>query len=162
VADEEKESTDGLEALRTELESLKREKEALDGRLEAREATIVELQAVLATRETEVADLKQGLAESGQKLAEINGLLAQAVASYRELMVVEHPEIPPEFITGDSVESVDESLQSAQTLVDKVKKGIEAENSRTRVPVGAPPRAPLDLSGLSPREKIQYAIGGKR
>jgi chromosome segregation ATPase len=162
VSDEEKEPTDELEALREELERLKREKEALDGRLEAREATIGELEATLAARETEVEGLKESLAGAEQKLAETNDLLAQAVASYRELMVAAHPEIPPEFITGDSVEAVDESLQSARTLVDKVKQGIEAETSRTRVPAGAPQRAPLDLSALSPREKIQYAIGGKR
>ena len=162
MADEEKEPTDELEVLREELEGLKQEKEALNGRLEAREAAIGELQAALAARDAEIAGLKRNLAESEQKMAEINDLLAQAVASYRELMVAAHPEIPPEFITGDSVESVDESLQNARTLVDKVKQGIEAETSRTRVPAGAPQRAPLDLSVLSPREKIQYAIGGKR
>jgi len=30
------------------------------------------------------------------------------------------------------------------------------------VPAGAPGRRASDLSALSPREKIQYAIGGKK
>jgi chromosome segregation ATPase len=161
VADEEKELSDELEALREERESLKQEKEVLNVELKARERTIGELQEALTARDTEIAGLKQTIAEAERKLAQINDSLSQAVASYRELVVAAHPEIPPELIAGDSVESVDESLQSAKALVDRVRQGIEEETSRTRVPAGAPQRAPLDLSVLSPREKIQYAIGGK-
>ncbi len=161
MADEEKEVNGELEGLRGELESLKQAKEALERELKAREATVGELQEALATRDTEIAGLKQTISEAEGKLSEINALLSQAVASYRELVVAAHPEIPPELITGDSVAEVDESLRSAEALVDKVKQGIEAETARTRVPAGSPPRMPLDLSVLSPREKIQYAIGGK-
>ena len=162
MADEEKEMTDEFAALREEVETLEREKEAFSRELEAKEAATGELEEVLAARDAEVAGLKQTIAESEGKLAHINDLLSQAVASYRELVVTANPEIPPELITGDSVESVDESLQSARALVEKVKQGIEEETSRTRVPAGAPQRAPVDLSVLSPREKIEYAIGGKR
>lgn len=162
MADEEKALTDELEALQKELENLKQEKELLGSEFRARETTISELQGTLATRDTEITELKQTFSESEQKLAQINDSLSQAVASYRELAAAMHPEIPLELITGDSVAAVDESLKSAQALVDKVKQGIEAETLKTRVPAGAPPRAPLDLSGLSPREKIEYAIGGKR
>ena len=162
MADEENELTDGLEALRAELESLKQEKETLNGELKAKETTIGELEEALASRDTEIAGLKQTITEAEEKLTQINDSLSQAVASYRELVVAAHPEIPPELITGDSVESIDESLRNAQALVDKVKQGIEAEASKTRVPAGAPQRTPLDLSVLSPREKIEYAIGGKR
>jgi len=162
VADEEKEMTDEFAALREEVERLKGEKEAFSRELEAKEAATGELEETLATRDAEVAGLKQTITEAEEKLAHINDLLSRAVASYRELVVTANPEIPPELITGDSVESVDESLQSARALVEKVKQGIEEETSRTRVPAGAPQRAPVDLSALSPREKIEYAIGGKR
>jgi len=162
VADEEKEMTDEFAALREEVERLKGEKEAFSRELEAKEAATGELEETLATRDAEVAGLKQTITEAEEKLAHINDLLSRAVASYRELVVAANPEIPPELITGDSVESVDESLQSARALVEKVKQGIEEETSRTRVPAGAPQRAPVDLSALSPREKIEYAIGGKR
>lgn len=162
MADEEKEMTDEFAALREEVERLKGEKEAFSRELEAKEAATGELEETLATRDAEVAGLKQTITEAEEKLAHINDLLSRAVASYRELVVAANPEIPPELITGDSVESVDESLQSARALVEKVKQGIEEETSRTRVPAGAPQRAPVDLSALSPREKIEYAIGGKR
>jgi len=162
VTDEEKELTDELEKLRAALESLKQEKEVLNNELKVKEATIGELEEALASRDTEISELKQTVAEAEGKLVQINDSLSQAVASYRELVVAAHPEIPPELITGDSIELIDESRQSAQALVDKVKQGIEAETLKTRVPPGAPQRAPLDLSVLSPREKIEYAIGGKR
>lgn len=160
MADEEKEMTDELEALQQERENLKREKELLNSELKDRETTIKELQETLTVRDAEISELKQTIGESEQKLAQINDLLSRAVASYRELAAALHPEIPPELITGDSVEAVDESIKSAQALVEKVKQGIEAETAKTRVPAGAPQRTPPDLSVLSPREKIEYAIGG--
>jgi hypothetical protein len=43
-----------------------------------------------------------------------------------------------------------------------VKKSVEKEISNIKVPAGAPGRRASDLSALSPREKIQYAIGGKK
>ncbi len=67
-----------------------------------------------------------------------------------------------ELVSGDTVGAVDESLKNARDLVEKVKQEIEAETSKAKIPIGAPQRAPLDVSALSPREKIQFAIGGKR
>jgi len=162
VADEEKELTDELEATRGELKRLKQEKEELIGELESKNAVIAELEQTVASKDSEVALLKQTIAESEQKLAEINETLAQAIASYKSLVVEMNPEIPAELITGDTVEAINESLENARALIDRVRQGIEAEASKTKVPAGAPQRAPLDLSVLSPREKIQYAIGGKR
>ena len=70
------------------------------------------------------------------------------------------PDVPEELIAGDSIEAIADSLTSAKELVTKIRKGMEAEISLARVPIGAPERAAPDLSALSPREKIQYAIGG--
>ena len=162
MADEEKELTDELETTRDELKRLRQEKEELVRELESKDATIAELEQTVASKDSEIALLKQSIAESEQKLAEINETLAQAIASYKSLVVETNPEIPAELITGDTVEAINESLENARVLIDKVRQGIEAEASRTKVPAGAPQRAPLDLSVLSPREKIQYAIGGKR
>jgi len=160
VADEERELTDELEAAREELERLKQEKEALARELESRDATSAKLEQALVSKDGEIALLKQALAESEQKLAQTGDALAQAVASYKELVMATNPEIPPELITGDTIAAINESLENARALINRVKQGIEAEASRTRVPAGAPQRASIDLSVLSPREKIQYAVGG--
>ena len=162
MADEEKELTDELEATRDELARLRQEKEELVRELESKNAAIAELEQTVASKDSEVTLLKQAITESEQKLTEINDTLAQAIASYKSLVVETNPEIPADLITGDTIEAINESLENARALIDKVRQGIEAEASRTKVPAGAPQRAPLDLSVLSPREKIQYAIGGKR
>jgi len=162
VADKEQELMDELATARDELERLKQEKEALTRELESRNATIVELEQVVASKDSEIVILKQAVAESDRKLAELNNTLAQAVASYKGLVTETNPEVPDELITGNTIDAINESLENARALIDRVKQGIEAEVSKTKIPVGAPQRTPLDLSVLSPREKIQYAIGGKR
>ena len=162
VADEEQEPRDEIEVIRSELEVARQEREALTRTLESRDAAIVRLEQALVGKESEVCALTQTVAEAERKLAEISEALAQAVASYKALVVTSNPGVLEELITGSTVEEVDASLKSARTLVERVKQEIEVEASRTKVPAGAPQRAPLDLSALSSREKIQYAIGGKR
>jgi len=162
MADEEKELTDEQEAAEGELERLKQEKEEFIHTLESKDAVIAELEQAVNSKDSEIAILKQSIADSEQRLVEINATLAQAIASYKGLVMQTNPEIPVELLAGDTIEVINESLQNARALVDKVRQGIEAEISKTRVPAGAPQRAPLDLSVLSPREKIQYAIGGKK
>jgi chromosome segregation ATPase len=162
MADEEKELTDEQEAAEGELEGLRQEKEEFIHTLESKNAAIAELEQAVNSKDREIATLKQSIADSEQRLAEINATLVQAIASYKGLVMQTNPEIPVELLAGDTIEVINESLQNARALVDKVRQGIEAEISKTRVPAGAPQRAPLDLSVLSPREKIQYAIGGKK
>ena len=78
------------------------------------------------------------------------------------LVVQANPGVPAELITGDTIEEVNVSLKNAQAIVDRVRQEMEAEASKTKIPAGAPQRTPPDLSALSPREKIKYAIGGER
>ena len=138
------------------------ELKAKDARLSEAETRITELEQVIADRDSELATLKQAVAESDEALTNVKNSLAQAVSSYRALVVQANPDIPDELITGDSIEAIDQSLENARNLISRVKQGLEVEAAKTRVPAGAPQRTPPDLSALSPREKIQYAIGGKR
>ena len=160
VTEKKQELTDGLESSGGELEGLKQEKEALSRELEFREATIAKLKQELTDKDSEVTALKQAMAEAEKRLTDVNDALAKAVASYKALVVESGPGVLAELITGDTVDEVDESLKNAKILIDRVRQEIEEETSKTKVPAGAPQRAPLDMSALSPREKIQYAIGG--
>ena len=89
--------------------------------------------------------------------------LAEALAAYKALVVRSNPAVFAELISGDSFEAINNSLESARTLIAKVRQSVEAEIASGKVPAGAPPRTVPDLENLSPREKIQYAIskGGK-
>ena len=143
----------------TELEGLLAEK---DQALAARDLRISELEQAVAERDSQIAALKQSVTELEQRLTEVEDRLAQAVSSYRALAVKSNPSLPEEAIVGDSIEEIDASLAGAQALVDRVRQELEAEIAAARIPAGAPQRKPLDLSALSPKEKIQYAIGERR
>ena len=93
--------------------------------------------------------------------AEIKGLKQQtkiAVSRYRDALIAGAPDLPEELVQGNSIEELDRSLESAKKIVEKVASRIEARAPEARVPSGAPARRPADVSGLSPREKILYAI----
>jgi uncharacterized coiled-coil protein SlyX len=138
-------------------------------RVEELEALLAEKDQQLAERNSRIAKLEQAMADKDsqmaaikQSAAELEDSLAQAVASYRALVVQANPGVPEELISGDSIEAIDQSVAAAQTLVAKVRKGLEAEIAGAKIPAGAPLRTPPDLSALSPQEKIQYAIGERR
>ena len=133
-----------------------------DEELARTNARLAELEQALAGRDSDIATLRQSRDELEGRVANISNSLAEAVDSYKDMVVQANPEVIEELISGDTIESINESLSEAKTLVSKVRQGVEAEISLIRVPAGAPERTSLDLSALSPREKIQYAIGGKR
>ena len=128
-----------------------------------------ELESLVAQKDEEltkanarITELEQTVTESEEKLKAMSNSLDEAVASYKVTVVEANPEVPEELISGDTIESINESLSQAKTMISRVRQGLEAEIQATKIPVGAPQRTPPDLSALSPREKIQYAIGGKQ
>lgn len=123
-------------------------------------ARLAELEQTLVDRDTEIAELKRTGEELTEKCNALGNALAEAVAGYKEMVVQANPEVIGELIEGDTIESINKSLEQAKTLVSKVRQGVEEEISLMKVPAGAPERTPQDLSALSPREKIRYAIGG--
>ena len=130
--------------------------------LEPVRARVLELEGLVAQRDEEVAQANARVSELEQAVDGLDSKLAEAVSSYRSLAVETNPTVLGELITGDTVEDINASLEKAKTLVSRVKEGLEAEIASARVPAGAPERAPINLEALSPREKIEYAIGGRR
>jgi hypothetical protein len=126
------------------------------------EQKAAQFEQVIAEKESEIAALRKSEGELKEKLSAVSKALNEAVAGYKDRVLELNPEIEAELIGGDTVEAVNTSLQKAVNLVGRVKKSMEKEMSNIRVPAGAPGRRATDLSGLSPREKIQYAIGGKK
>jgi uncharacterized coiled-coil protein SlyX len=130
--------------------------------LAEKSSQLSELEQALAERDEQLNSLKQSVAELEAKLAELADSRSQALASYRALVISSNPDLPEELIAGESVEEIDKSLASARALIDRVRERLETEIAGSRIPAGAPLRAPLDLSVLSPQEKIQYAMGERR
>lgn len=142
----------------TELESRLAQK---DEELARANARLLELEQAITSRDSELASLNQSRTELDERLTTVSDALAEAVSSYKAMLVQTNPEIIVELISGDSIEAINESLSQAKTLVTKVRQGVEAEILLAKVPAGAPERTSPDLSALSPREKIQYAIAGQ-
>ncbi len=141
-----------------ELESLIAQK---DEELAKANARLIELKQTVAGKDSDIASLKRSKDELEARLTTLSHSLAETVASYKAMAIQANPEVIEELISGDTVEAINESLKRAKTLVTRVRQGLEAEIASAKVPAGAPIRTPPDLSALSPREKINYAIGGK-
>ena len=145
-----------------EVETLKLQNETLKHELKDRDTVILRLEQEKADRDSEIAALKQAMTDAEGRINEINEDLAKTVAAYKEQVIQGNPGVPADMIVGDTVEEIDESKKKALALIEKVRQEMEAEASKMRIPGGAPQRTPMDLSGLSAREKIQYAIGGSQ
>src|SRR3972149_1798753 len=125
----------------------------------AEEARITELELALEEMGRDLAAYRSELAIRGEEVASLKGELALAVVGYRRLLLAGAPEVPEELVTGETVAGVEASLEAARHMVERVRRQIEARANAQRVPVGAPPRRAPDLAGLSPQEKIAYALG---
>jgi uncharacterized coiled-coil protein SlyX len=130
--------------------------------LEQVRSRVIELEALVAQKDEELAKTNARVSELELVVAESDERLAQAVSSYKALVVKLNPGVLEELIVGDTIEDINASLERAETIVGKVRQGLEVEMASARVPAGAPERTPPDLSALSPSEKIQYAIGGRK
>ena len=108
------------------------------------QAELAEARAVLAQRDTEVDALRHQL--------------TSATAHYREALLTAAPEVPAELVTGATPEEVEASLAQARGMVERIRSNIEAQLAEQRVPTGAPIRSAPDVSALSARDKIAYAL----
>jgi chromosome segregation ATPase len=154
-----------LTALREQLS----EAQADLGRLRT-EAADAESRAAAAT--TEAATLRNELAatvearraseaeahSAREYLQAAEARLRAAAEKYRDLVVRTEPELPEELISGDDIEAVDASVESARGIVGRVRSHIDAQAQAMRVPAGAPARGASDYGALSPEQKIRIGL----
>ena len=156
-----------IKAIQEENETLKGEKEAaaaeleqLKGQLAGRDAAFSPLREELEQLKGELTAKDTELKTLGETSSALSEGLAQAVTAYKGLAIQASPGLTPELITGETVDEVNASLERAKGVIEAVRQSLEAERAEAKVPAGAPPRTPPDLSSLSPIEKIKHAIGG--
>lgn len=121
---------------------------------------VTELERVVIEKDGEIDRLKHTGEELEERCRTLEESLTNAVTGYKTLVIKSNPEIIEDLIEGDTIESINESLEKAKDLVSRIRQGVETEISTIKVPAGAPERSSPDLSTLSPAEKIRYAIGG--
>jgi len=157
LADKEKKEPNTMEE---ELNRLKAKVSQLEELVAQKNRQFSKLEQAIADKDSQINNLKQSLAEADEQQKHLSDSLAQSIASYKALVISANPEVPEELVSGDTIEAIDQSQARAKKLVSKVRQGLEAEAMQTRFPSGAPVRTAPDLSSLSPKEKIQYAMGG--
>ena len=108
--------------------------------------------------QAKIVQLEQAITSRDSELSKLKASLSGAVAKYRAALLASVPDIPEDLVKGITIEDIDGSLELARGIVSKVRQQLESEAEAKRVPAGAPPRTPQDLSALTPAEKIAYAL----
>jgi chromosome segregation ATPase len=114
-------------------------------------ASLREAEAQLAARDEELAALRQ-------EVEALRASLKAAASKYRDALLASQPEVPPDLVTGETVEEVDQQLEAALRMVAQLRGHLETQAQALRVPSGAPARRAPDLSALSPTEKIVHGL----
>ena len=146
---------------KTPEENLNQE-ETGENELSGLKSKIGQLENEASGKELKINGLEKKLSDISREQKETQDRLADAVNSYRALVTGNNVEIPAELITGGSIEEIDSSLVKAKLLVGKIRQGLESEIASVRIPGGAPVRSEPDISGLSPIEKIKYAMNASK
>jgi predicted nuclease with TOPRIM domain len=118
-------------------------------------ASLGEAQAQLATRDQELTDLRQ-------EAEALRASVKVAASRYRDALLASRPEVPPDLVSGETVEEVDQQLEAALRMVAQLRSHLESQAQALRVPTGAPARRAPNLSALSPGEKIVYGLSQQR
>jgi hypothetical protein len=140
--------------------------------LQAAWGEVARLEVEAANAAGEAASLRSVLAEAQSAAtaaaAETDGLRVElddaskrereVAARYRELMLRVEPSLPADMIAGDTIDEIEASVMAAREIVGRVRAHIDAQPSAARVPAGAPQRASIDLSTMTPQQKIRYGL----
>ena len=119
---------------------------------------VAELQGLVEAKAGVITGLEDQLARLSQDYEGARAAYAYAVQDYKKMAVGANPLVPPEAISGTTVEEVKESLDRALKLVASVQESMAKQAQAASVPAGAPARAGLDTSAMSTKEKINYGL----
>jgi chromosome segregation ATPase len=118
-------------------------------------ASLREAQAQLAARDEELAALRQ-------EVEALQASLKAAASKYRDALLASKPEVPPDLVSGETVEEVDQQLEVGLRMIAQLRSHLESQAQALRVPTGAPARRTPDLSALSPAEKIVHGLSQRQ
>jgi chromosome segregation ATPase len=165
-----------IAALQDELAEAQTEVDRLQTIAADREARAAHLEETLAQLREEQSQLSASLREAQDQVAArdeeaaalreqveaLQGSLKAAASKYRDALLASRPEVPPDLVSGETVEEVDQHLEAAMRMVAQLRSHLESQAQALRVPSGAPARRAPDLSALSPAEKIIHGLSQQR
>ena len=156
--------TEQLEAIKTQLEEEKTAKAALEEAMAGKDSRIAELETAISEANVIASEAKAEVARNEAISAELSTIKEardQAVTKYLDMAKALNPNIPEGIIGGETIAEIDQSIEKGKAIVEAVKKAMESEASAARIPAGAPTRGAISTEGMSPKEKIAYAIQPK-
>lgn len=135
---------------------------------------LVEALAQVDSLQAAVADAEARAATHGDRIAALQGeldtvhadserlstRLRESALKYREARLATSSHIPPELVTGEELEEIDEQLAAAELVVSQMRERVEKERRQESppVPAGSPVRRAPDYSQLPPGEKIKLGL----
>jgi len=128
----------------------------------AQAEALAQAKGELASRDEELATLRDGLAAARSEAEELRAGLRSAAEKYRQAVLASRAEVPPDLVSGETVEEVDRQLETAMRMVAQLKSHLESQAQTQRVPTGAPARRGPDLAALSPTEKISHGLAQRK
>jgi len=152
---------DELEAIKAQLAEEQQAKAALEEAAAAKDSRIAELEGALSEATQAIEQGTAAVQAATTEIASAREAKDQAVAKYLTMAKALNPTIPEGIISGETIEEIDQSIDKGKAIVEAVKKAMETEAAATRVPAGAPTRGAIPTEGMSPKEKIAYAIQQK-
>jgi chromosome segregation ATPase len=124
------------------------------------QAAVADAEARAATHSDRVAALQGELDTVRADSERLSARLRESALKYREARLAASSHIPPELVTGEELEEIDEQLAAAELVVSQMRERVEKERRQESppVPAGSPVRRPPDYSQLPPGEKIKLGL----
>jgi hypothetical protein len=124
---------------------------------------LAELAAVTESETQDASAVAAALEATRRELEEQRRLALAAVARYRDAALAAEPDLPPDLVTGATIEEVDASLAAARRTVAQIRERLAEESDSARsfargFPTGAPARLALSTEGMSAAEKIARGL----
>ena len=118
----------------------------------------VAMQERLTAAEQELAYARSALHERDEQVNVLQTELGTALERYRASLLASNPDVPLDMVDGTSIAALDESFNAAAALVERLRRQMEERTAQERVPAGAPTRRSLDVSALTPQQKIMLGL----
>jgi chromosome segregation ATPase len=124
------------------------------------QAAVADAEARAATHSDRIAALQGELDAARADSERLDTRLRESALKYREARLAASPHIPPELVTGEEQEEIDEQLAAAEHVVSQMRERVEKERRQESppVPAGSPVRRAPDYSQLPSGEKIKLGL----
>ena len=144
--------------LGAQLRQEQQQREEFVAALTERDDRIDELTSLLSQVRDEMSQKQEAAENTWMEMTALREEKVEAVTACREALRLAHPGLPPDLISGETVQDLNASVDAAKALVDQVRAALNAEREAARVPAGAPVNPGLDMEGLSSRDKIAAGV----